>query len=47
MTDERNETLSDTAAKFSEKYSKSHKWNYVLGLCLTLIIVGSGLIIFL
>ena len=47
MTDERNETLSDTAAKFSEKYLRSHKWNYVLGLCLTLIIVGSGLIIFL
>ena len=25
MTDERNETLSDTAAKFSEKYLRSHK----------------------
>ena len=47
MTDERNETLSDTAAKFSGKYSKSHKWNYVLGVCLVLTIIGSGLIIFL
>ncbi|MCP1226320.1 hypothetical protein, partial [Sebaldella sp. S0638] len=34
MTDERNETLSDTAAKFSEKYKKSRKWNYALGVCL-------------
>ena len=25
MTDERNETLSDTVAKFSEKYLRSHK----------------------
>ena len=47
MTDERNETLSDTAAKYSEKYLRSHKWNYVLGVCLVLIIIGSGLIIFL
>ncbi len=47
MTDERNESLSDTAAKFSEKYLRSHKWNYVLGVCLVLIIIGSGLIIFL
>ncbi len=47
MTDERNETLSDTAAKFSEKYLRSNKWNYVLGVCLVLIIIGSGLIIFL
>ena len=47
MTDERNETLSDTVAKFSEKYLRSRKWNYVLGVCLVLIIIGSGLIIFL
>ena len=47
MTDERNETLSDTVAKFSEKYLRSHKQNYVLGVCLVLIIIGSGLIIFL
>ena len=47
MTDERNESLSDTAAKFSEKYLRSRKWNYVLGVCLVLIIIGSGLIIFL
>ena len=47
MTDERNESLSDTAAKFSEKYLRSNKWNYVLGVCLVLIIIGSGLIIFL
>ena len=46
MTDERNETLSDTAAKFSEKYSKSHKWNYVLGICFTLITMGTGIILF-
>ena len=47
ITDERNEALSDTAAKFSEKYLRYRKWNYVLGVCLVLIIIGSGLIIFL
>ena len=47
ITDERNETLSDTAAKFSEKYKKSKKWNYVLGVCLAVVTIGTGLIIFL
>ena len=47
MTDERNEILSDTAAKFSEKYLKAHKWNYVFGVCLVLVTIGTSLIIFL
>ncbi len=46
MTDERNETLSDTAAKFSEKYLRSHKWNYVLGGGLVMLIIGIGIIYF-
>lgn len=47
ITDERNESLSDTAAKFCEKYKKSRKWNYALGVCLALVTIGTGIIIFL
>ena len=47
ITDERNERLSDTAAKFSEKYKKSRKWNYALGVCLAVVTIGTGIIIFL
>lgn len=47
ITDGRNEILSDTASKFSEKYKKSRKWNYVLGACLTVVTIGTGIIIFL
>ena len=47
ITDERNESLSDTAAKFCEKYKKSRKWNYALGVCLAVVTIGTGIIIFL
>ena len=43
----RNEGLAESLFELLEKQSKTKKWNYVLGVCLAVVTIGTGLIIFL